>query len=150
MSDYISSTVNRRESGVEIESGIKLHKELFEPFERAAAGDRATKHSSDNINQSKIRFKRASSDAEAGWTSSAETAIKKRKHGTETEMTLRVPCPFYKLDPEAHTRKISCFHQGFLTIAKLKQHLVKEHNISKLKLTFIKSNGFKQLGSIEA
>lgn len=95
MSDYISSTVNRRESGVEIESGIKLHKELFEPFERAAAGDRATKHSSDNINQSKIRFKRARSDAEAGWTSSAETAIKKRKHGTETEMTLRVPCPFY-------------------------------------------------------
>ena len=54
------------------------------------------------------------------------------------------------MDPGAHTRKVSCFHQGFPTIARLKQHLVKEHNIPKLKLAFIKSNGFKQLGSIEA
>ena len=142
MSDYITS--------IEIETDTKLHKDLLEPFERAAASDSATKHLSDNINCNTINMKRARCDADAGLTSNAETAVKKRKHNTETTITLRVLCPVYKMDPGAHTRKVSCFHQGFPTIARLKQHLVKEHNIPKVNLDFIKSNGFKQLGSIEA
>jgi hypothetical protein len=150
MSDHYTSTVNRRDSGVEIENSIMLKKELLEPSKRAAAGDNATKSLSDDINYNTINLKRASCDADAGWTSNAETAIKKRKHDTETAIKLRVLCPFYKLEPRAHTRKISCFHQGFPTVARLKQHLVKIHDVPKSKLAFIKSNGFKQLGSIEA
>ena len=106
MSDHYTSTVNCRDSGVEIENSIMLKKELLEPSKRAAAGDNATKSLSDDINYNTINLKRASCDADAGWTSNAETAIKKRKHDTETAIKLRVLCPFYKSNAGAHTRKI--------------------------------------------
>ena len=65
MSDHYTSTVNCRDSGVEIENSIMLKKELLEPSERAAAGDNATKSSSDDINYNIINLKRTSCDADA-------------------------------------------------------------------------------------
>ncbi|KAF2995508.1 hypothetical protein E8E13_000977 [Curvularia kusanoi] len=148
MSDNYISAVCRRDSGVETGNDVKLDQGLL-PSSRRAFGSNNASNDSSNDTKPKTS-KRGICDTDIEWSDHQEIAVKKGKPSIETTTKPRVLCPFFKRDPERHMDKVSCFNRGFEEMSRLKQHLVQEHSIPRTTLNYFKSNGFQQLGTIEA
>jgi hypothetical protein len=149
---YLSPLV-RCDSGVE----SPLYKTL-EPYEHAVDRSSATSDSTvDRSYYTSNAIKRTLSDAPSGCSEAAEYAAKKGKYDKDnnskvnnTAQVRRVLCPFFIERPDMDAHRVSCYNKGFNEIARLKQHLVKEHKVSSEFLDYFKDTSFRSLGTLEA
>lgn len=160
MAASTSNIIVCRDSGVEVvDNDARLHNGPLEPYDHIAAGGDVA-HDSSVVDEHKIHTsKRTLSDANPGGSEPSWPVAKRRiskVNNISNEDTYdsnkyqrRVLCPLYVQDPNKHAQKASCHNKGFQEMSRLKQHLVKEHKISKGKLEF-KTKSFQSLGGLEA
>lgn len=158
MASTYQATFVRRDSGVDTVDSIKT----TEPYECAAAGGSAPSDSTVdricyNNNYNPSAMKRTLSNASSGWSEASGGTAKKCRYNKKsnnkvvsTTQVLRMLCPFFidRLSMAEH--KASCHLTGFDGMARLKQHLVKEHQVPKEDLNYFKDKSFRDLGTLEA
>ncbi|KAF2126199.1 hypothetical protein P153DRAFT_87156 [Dothidotthia symphoricarpi CBS 119687] len=121
-----SDIVQTNENKVDIRTGPKCYNKSLEYLSIAAHNDAISDSScNDQLNLTAISLKRALAEASINQLEQSKKIRKLQKPKSTINSNgkeVRVGCPFFKSNPQAHAEKMGCRGKGFLEMSKLKPH----------------------------